>query len=331
MSKTIHNIKLHYPPKTNLCRSCRYSYGDRKRGIMCEVTGDKPDFHLFCPYFSLSRSRDNAVHSHDNLRTSKRVKLLELWVFVFVLIVLLSPILEYIGRVSVFVIIGVILLAFSIYNHVIEKQTQHLPIFAYIYTIFAYFLGKFKNYNEQDKTIIYQTLVRFYGHEIASQAMEKFNKGFDFDIKNLKRLLHFISLNDKRLLFTLIFQLYAFDNVREAEKDEIMQQLAGIFNITTDEYFRLKHIILSREYAYQYQKNKKETRYSYSSDLDYQYRILGISPSASDSEVKRRFRLLAKMYHPDRQPNPELAQQAQEQFRLILEAYQKIKQARNMK
>ncbi len=298
---------------------------------MCEITRGKPDFHLFCPYFSLSPSRDNAVHSYEKQRTSKRVKLLELWTFMFVLIVLLSPILEYIGNASAFIIIGLVLLGYSIYNHVMEKQTQHLPLFAYIYITFAFFLGKFKNYKDEDKTIIYQTLVRFYGHKTASQAMEKFNKGFDFDIKNLKHLLYFVSTNDKRLIFTLLFQLYAFDNANEVEKDGIMQQLAGVFGITTDEYFRLKHIILSKEYTYQYQKHKKETQYNTFSDLDYQYRILGISPSASDSEIKKRFRLLAKLYHPDHQPNPELAQQAQEQFRLILEAYQKIKQARNMK
>jgi molecular chaperone DnaJ len=48
------------------------------------------------------------------------------------------------------------------------------------------------------------------------------------------------------------------------------------------------------------------------------YRILGISPQAGIDEVKRRFRLLALKFHPDRNPrNPKAAAR----FREVAEAY----------
>lgn len=50
------------------------------------------------------------------------------------------------------------------------------------------------------------------------------------------------------------------------------------------------------------------------------YNILGLEPSASDAEVKRRFRELAKKYHPDRNPN----QDATEVFQRLLDAYERI-------
>ena len=48
------------------------------------------------------------------------------------------------------------------------------------------------------------------------------------------------------------------------------------------------------------------------------YRLLGVSPKAGIDEVKRRFRLLALKFHPDRNPrNPEAAAR----FREVAEAY----------
>lgn len=51
------------------------------------------------------------------------------------------------------------------------------------------------------------------------------------------------------------------------------------------------------------------------------YKILGISSSASQEEIKRAFRLLAFRCHPDRNPNNP---QAGEHFRSALEAYETL-------
>ena len=48
------------------------------------------------------------------------------------------------------------------------------------------------------------------------------------------------------------------------------------------------------------------------------YRILGISSDATDEEVKKAYRKLAKKYHPDRYQNSPLAEEASEKMMTIL-------------
>ena len=52
------------------------------------------------------------------------------------------------------------------------------------------------------------------------------------------------------------------------------------------------------------------------------YKVLGVSPDASDEEIKRAYRRLAKQYHPDRNPGDEAAAKKMQQ---INAAYEQIK------
>lgn len=54
------------------------------------------------------------------------------------------------------------------------------------------------------------------------------------------------------------------------------------------------------------------------------YSILGIQPTASDDEVKKAYRELAKKYHPDRYADTPMAELAQEKMQEINEAYDTI-------
>lgn len=58
------------------------------------------------------------------------------------------------------------------------------------------------------------------------------------------------------------------------------------------------------------------------------YKILGVSPDATDSEIKKAYHDLARKYHPDKYRDSDLADLASEKMKEINAAYEEIQKMR---
>ncbi len=58
------------------------------------------------------------------------------------------------------------------------------------------------------------------------------------------------------------------------------------------------------------------------------YKILGVSPDASDDEVKRAYRKMSRIYHPDANINNPNKEAAEEKFKQVQQAYNQIMKQR---
>ena len=58
------------------------------------------------------------------------------------------------------------------------------------------------------------------------------------------------------------------------------------------------------------------------------YEVLGVKPDASDEEIKKAYRALARKYHPDKYRDSDLADLASEKMKEVNAAYEEIKQLR---
>ena len=59
------------------------------------------------------------------------------------------------------------------------------------------------------------------------------------------------------------------------------------------------------------------------------YEVLGVNKNATDEELKKAYRKLAKKYHPD--ANPDNKEEAEAKFKEVNEAYETLSDAQKRK
>ena len=112
------------------------------------------------------------------------------------------------------------------------------------------------------------------------------------------------------LLVEFLFKLCSDGDYVIAEEEKQIHRIAARLLVPEKKYFLIKKEYLASRYA--------------------AFEILGVIPSASDSEIKKAYRRLARLFHPDRMVSSGdgLVKQAEEKFKSIQNAYNLIRQER---
>lgn len=185
--------------------------------------------------------------------------------------------------------------------------------------------------NQVELDYVRQYFANTYGKAKANEAFAQFRQVMKERIsvrQTCAEIGQFMPYSARVQLVKFLFGVsYADGQVTHGEELEI-RRIASYMQIGQHDYMVLRAMY----YTQQQHSGSGSRSTTYSQNSDYEYEILGVSESASEDEIKKAYRKLAKKYHPDRLQNASKQDKrvAKEKFQKIQAAYEKIKKQRGI-
>lgn len=168
----------------------------------------------------------------------------------------------------------------------------------------------------QELQFVRNFFITNYGAQKAQSIFRIFNEQIKKETQNIKELTRVIL--ERTRYETRLQVLHFLFGVANADGSISAQELEKINEIAQAMGIRFSDI--------------ESIKAMFVKSADNAYKILEISPEATDEEVKKAYRNMAKKYHPDklRSKDPALVKGAQEKFQEVQKAYETIQSARGM-
>jgi DnaJ like chaperone protein len=160
-----------------------------------------------------------------------------------------------------------------------------------------------------------QFFVRQFGKESAKEAILLLKDILKQDIM-VRDICVQISKNmdySSRLqLLHLLFNVSLADGKINKAETELIEKISGALGISSSDFVSIRNMFIP--------------------ETDSSYKILEVEPSATNDEVKKAYRKMAMKYHPDKVSHlgDDFRKTADDKFKKVNEAYEKIKKERNM-
>lgn len=170
------------------------------------------------------------------------------------------------------------------------------------------------NVSQKEMDYVRTYFIQSYGKERANAIFRTFNEVVKKREMNEARIAHFLAERTQYAArLQIVHFLFSIANadgrVSEAEASKI-REIARHLRLGVKDFESIMAMFFKT--------------------TDNAYKILEIDKSATDAEVKKAFRTMAKKYHPDKIQNMDEAyiKGAEEKFRKVQEAYEQIQKER---
>lgn len=170
--------------------------------------------------------------------------------------------------------------------------------------------------NQRELDYVRSYFVRAYGKERANATFRTFNEVIKNREVSAQRICSFLvhrTRYEVRLqILHFLFSIAQADGAASEAEVSKIAEIAGYLRLGPHDFESIKAMFFK--------------------SADTAYKILEIEKSATDAEVKKAFRTMAKKYHPDKLQHMDEAYQkgAQEKFTKVQEAYDTIQKERGL-
>ena len=170
--------------------------------------------------------------------------------------------------------------------------------------------------DQRELDFVRQQFTNMYGKQRANKSFELFKRIAKQNISTRQVCMQIKQMMDHASRLQLMHFLFGIAKADgQVTEDEIRQiyTMSGYLGISNKDYESIKAMFYNTS--------------------DNAYKILEISKSVSDDEVKKAYRRMAKKYHPDRVGHlgKEHQEGAEAKFRQVQEAYEYIRKERGFK
>jgi len=197
---------------------------------------------------------------------------------------------------------------------------------------------------QKERDLVRRKFEHDFGKAEAHQYMQKLETCLNQKVQ-VNAVCHHINLeflpSEKIQILHFLIAIAVSTGILVESEHLLLQKIAHRLEIGNATY---QSMLAMFNYSYQQQhttnsKTEQKQEYNYhakpsaSYAIDYAYKILELSSSASNEEIKKAYRRLAKIHHPDRSVNlgEKFQKSAKEKFQKLQEAYDLIKSKRGFK
>lgn len=172
------------------------------------------------------------------------------------------------------------------------------------------------NVSQREMDYVRQYFVSTYGKEKANAIFRTFNeinKKSEISAQRICTYLNQRTRYEVRLqLLHFLFGIAGADGNVSTSEIKVISQIAGYLRVSARDFESIKAMFIK--------------------SADTAYKILDIEKSATDDEVKKAYRTMAKKYHPDKviTDNEAIKKGAEEKFKRVQTAYENIQKERGI-
>lgn len=157
--------------------------------------------------------------------------------------------------------------------------------------------------------------IRQFGEEEGSRLVLMLREILKQDIQIREvssQVGQYMDYSSKLTLLHFLFGIAAADGLYHPDEVRVIESIASYMGISTDDFHSVKAMFVK--------------------DANWAYTVLEITSNATDEEVKKAYRDMAKKHHPDMvaQLGEDIKRSATEKFQTISAAYEEIRKQRNM-